>query len=258
MWWKYSIKIPDWAVEKYALTSNLVSFDHIGQLHKFQEGKEFKIAPNIRDDVFNNGPFAKMRVAPAKRVLSRATTAGLRILVTEYGYSTDMLTTAIFCEYAGLYFDLFGSRSSKFCFTKGSPEKFEEYSKIIREFLDVIRGMVYDVAHGGDEKPVRNGLVMSTHSMGDMIDLFLDELKFPFLLGSRFTTDALENHISQIRRRYKCPTGKQTQQAMKCLMVVTHMKLPSNTNYPEDSSWLQELSLQRAHEEQQDPEAVKV
>ena len=120
----------------------------------------------------------------------------------------------------------------------------------VQEFLEGFAKFISDIkvkTPRGDlqNQDFQKGIKMSTASMNDAINFFVRGQILTFILGSRFTSDALENFFSQVRRKNISPTPLEFQRAIKCLIIVSYLKPSSYSCYEEDdekSFFLSELA----------------
>ena len=79
----------------------------------------------------------------------------------------------------------------------------------------------------------------------DMLtNFYLKEKGFKFLLGGRFSTDAIENFFSCVRYKNKAPTPLEWRRNIKALVFVQFLRPNKNGSYQEDdreANWLAAL-----------------
>ena len=97
--------IDDKYVQKFNLKTNEVRFSTIQKVVDLQKDMELKIAPHLKPHMVdrNMSSFSKMRVTPARAVLSRNTANAIRFCVKHYPsqFTDEDLTTAVFIEHIG-------------------------------------------------------------------------------------------------------------------------------------------------------------
>ena len=95
-------------VEEFDLTTDEVRLFTIKKVVDLQENMELKIAPHLKPNMVNPNMsgFEKMRVNPARSVLSRETANAIRFCVQHYPEKFDCedLTTAVFIGKRFLHF----------------------------------------------------------------------------------------------------------------------------------------------------------
>ena len=230
--------------ETHGLVSRVISIDHIKALYDFQLARHLKYAPRVREKCFPKGSFEKMDVGPAIALLSRETAAALRILVRDHGFPPEFLTTALFCELVGRWYDIMSSRSSSYCFSLANEDKYDEVIQYLQDFVELFSQLTFATKSGEQQKPFQAGVKLSTKSMIDMCDYYLRVNSFHFLLGGRFTSDAIENFFSQVRRRNRAPTPMEFMRAFRALLILHHMKPAKHGSYMHDDTsnkWLTTL-----------------
>ena len=102
-----------------------------------------RIASHLDEDVLEPGQFRKMNVGLAMKLVSRATGAAIRVLVDKYGRPKSYLTTAIFCEQVGEWFDIMSSRTSSFCFHQNAPETNARRVDFLKNFMKFYSNMAF-------------------------------------------------------------------------------------------------------------------
>ena len=227
------------------LVSNLVKWEHIKELHDFQEMKGLKIQPGLNDSCFPGGNFDKMKVYPAFHALSRATADALELSVNEFDKPKEWLTTAYFVRQMGRWFELMTSRDSNSCFSLNDMDKYAAHIDWLEWFRDEFFLKLTNTGeYGNQEKPYHKGVWLSTTSMIQHCHYYLIVKGFKYLLGGRFSSDCLENYFSQVRRRHRSPTCLYFRYCFKALLVLHHMKFVKKGSYGEDKgceNWMTEL-----------------
>ena len=90
-------------VKEYNLPGSKVKWEHFQKVVDFDEQYQLGIAKHLkREFVYQLGTFMKMKVPPAKKVLSRATSVSIKMLHKRYPeqYPEEYLVTAFFCDIA--------------------------------------------------------------------------------------------------------------------------------------------------------------
>ena len=99
--------IADKYVEKYDLATNEVRLSTIKKVSDLQKNCELKIAPHLKPHMLSPkmSSFERMRVNPARALLSRDTANAIRFCVEHYPYqfTKEDLTTAVFIEKIGKF-----------------------------------------------------------------------------------------------------------------------------------------------------------
>ena len=260
-WSSYRFILSPRVVEKEKLVSPIVDLDHVRQLFNFQKDKELKYNPGLDVDCFPSPTdnLLKMKVGPAKRLCSKATADGLRMLVKNHGYPPSFNTTAYFLEMLGTWVDMMLSRSRSQSFSLKNEDKFKEMIEFFEEFNRLFDELRFECKSGNVHKPIQKCVWLSSTSMVAAAKYFLYERKWDFLLGGRFTSDAIENFFSQVRRKNPNPTPMEFQWRFRALLLLQHMKSSKYQSYQEDDTdckWLTELKdikeLQLLKEEEED------
>eukprot|EP00094_Tigriopus_californicus_P013187 TCALIF_12753-PA protein Name:"Similar to T Transposable element P transposase (Drosophila melanogaster)" AED:0.31 eAED:0.41 QI:0/0/0/1/1/1/2/0/327 len=227
-------------VADQALETDMVQVSVFLKLIEFQEARELKIAPRLRNLLSQCNPVSKMKVGPAIHLLSRETGNAIRFLVAHYDWPKSYLTTAFFVEECGKWFDLMTTRTSSRCFSSFVPEKRKEAVQSLTAFVSMICTMrcgqyskpeVISLEKSKPKrrktessalKPYQKGISLSTKSMIELQSYYLDQKDFKFFLCGRFLQDALENVFSSMRRRNSVPTPTEARNALR-IVSTTHL-----------------------------------
>ena len=261
MLFKHSFILSPETVQKYGLPSDIVSLQPIMELAKWQATRFFKIAPHLDDSCFVEGNFSKMKVKPAQSLLSRETASAIRTLVYYHGKPKWWLTTAWFCDNAGQWSDIMSARHSKWAFSLKKEDKYLEIKQFLADFMEDVRTMKV----GDSFKPIQTGIMLTNTSMVEMSEFYLREKNHETLLGSVFSTDALENTNMQIRDKNKAPTALEVLYIIRTLVASNFTKTKFNGNCEDEQSrWLTTLEeirnlkkLETTEEEQEDIDFVE-
>jgi hypothetical protein len=232
-----SIQLSPYFVEKYKLPSNLVKIEHIKTFCVEEETVDLKFAPKLSVDLLNTGHFNKMKVSHALNVLNWDVSCGMR-LAAESTEDKSSLTTAFFIDMVSKWFKLISSRTTTLALSKFNLRVYQETLLFLDEFITLFSSLQVAPDKNGKAlwKPIQTGVILTTKSILDLQNLFLNEKKYSFLLTSRFSQDCLENVFSQIRSRHPVPTAIQFKQDLKLLSVFQYLDMPfnNNTNYEYD------------------------
>lgn len=163
-----SIKLSSDLQEKYKLTSDLVEQQHLENLLQFQEEKELKLAPKLRDYILNPKGFEKMKVGVATSLFNADTVHALQFLAVEHSCA-EYNTTAWFINMVSQWWIIMTSRHP---FT--GINSCNNTIKFLKEFLEIIR----NVKIGKMWKPVQTGMIMSTTSVIQLSTYLIIEKDF--------------------------------------------------------------------------------
>ena len=148
-----------------------VRFDAIKRLIDFEEDHQWKIAPHLKKDHIELGNYGKMKVGPAKTVLSRQTGAAIRFAVKHCpaekygrgGFTKEDLTTAFFCEVVDKYFTIMDNHKLSMALSLKYPEKYHEAVEFLGWFMNFYASMKLtkdQVNHAA--KPSQKAVLLST------------------------------------------------------------------------------------------------
>ena len=216
--------------KKYNLKSNEIKLQHFETLIQKQKGLTFPLAHKLNEDhISNKNKFAKMRVNRATNFFSSSVSAGMKLLGEESELA-DMKTTAWFVQKISRWFTLMTSRSRFVALSKTRQDKFEEAKKELNEVMEIFQ----TIEIGDKWKPVQTAIIMSTMTILDLATYYLDDLKIPYLLTSRFTQDCQENIFSLVRKKHPTPNSLQFKQDIKLISISQFLKRVLNGNYDFD------------------------
>lgn len=86
----------------------------------------------------------------------------------------------------------------------------------------------------GAWKPVQSGVLLSTFSVLELQNRFLNILNFKFLLTARLTQDCLENLFSCVRSKNAVPTALEFKNTLHLLTVSQYLKGATSGSYDLD------------------------
>ncbi|KAE9533685.1 hypothetical protein AGLY_009034 [Aphis glycines] len=99
-----------------------------------------------------------------------------------------------------------------------------------------------EVGHKISRKPSQSDSILSTTSILDLQNIYLNEKGFHFLLTSKFTQDCLENLFSVLRAKYIIPDALKFKNDLKLLSVSQYLKDVSRDNSSPNTT-LKEVQL---------------
>lgn len=189
------IYIPDEVRNRYNLPTNLICASHINDLISHQKDLHFSLAHKLTEEDLLPDNFKKMKVQTSTNVISHDVASGLKFISDELG-KTEYLTTAWFIDLIDKWFNYMSSRHPTSALSKHNKDS---YNSIIT-FLDEVISIFSQMSVGEKRmwKPAQTGLIISTTSILNLQDYFLNEKKFSSFLTSRFTQDCLENLFSAL------------------------------------------------------------
>lgn len=169
-----------------------------------------------------------MNVGYALRYFSPKTASALTTAVAAEKLPEAALTTAHFINEMHDYFSLMTSQQRKNSITLRNCDK-----KYI--FLNVIIDLFQNTIFGKGWKPLNYALVLSSLSFMDVSE-FLMKNEYDFVLGHRFTQDATENVIGQVRNRFgKMPSAYEALIGLRLISVSQFLSDIKRSNYMSDT-----------------------
>ena len=188
-----TFKIHDEYVEIFGLSTNEVRLSTIQKICELQKDMELKIAPHLKPSMVNKkmSSFERMRVKPARAVLSRKTANAIRFCVDHYPlhFNQDDITTAVFIEQIGDWYETMNNGKFELAFSKYKPEVYAECVTWLENFMYFFSSTkMHSSQHEDALKPTQKGVLMTTKST---VTLQKDLLNtgFKYVLSSRFSND---------------------------------------------------------------------
>ena len=191
-------KIDDRFVKEFKLSTNEVRLSTIEKVVNLQSNMELKIAPHLKPSMINPkmSGFDRMRVNPARSVLSQETANAIRFCTEHYdNFNHEDLTTALFIEHIGDWFEIMNNRKISFAFSKHKPEEYDKHLDWLIHFMDFFSTTkMHKSQKDNSLKPTQKGVLLTTMSiLMVQKDLLLPENGFDFVLSARFSNDCIEN-----------------------------------------------------------------
>ncbi len=229
---KQTVTLPQNIVDKYKLPSNIVSVEPICALLEAEKNAVFILAPKLSDKMLHPGQFDKMSVALAEKLFSNQITAAIKLKVNNKTFPETYATTAWLFDNIRRWFDLMTSRTPKLAISKLNEDVYKETIQFLQNFQDIFK-----TASFGDKwKPIQTAVLLSTQSVLDIQEDFLNRSFHTFLLTSRLTQCCLESLFSCIRKRMPTPTPLQFKYNLRIVALGQYLKAAKNSNYDEDNS----------------------
>lgn len=214
------LHLSDEFVTKLELPSNKVKLKYILDLAAFDEKRQLKVAPHIKpkDVVIQN--YSKMKVAPAKRLLSKRTAVALEFMVEHHGWPEEALATANFCHFIGHWIDIMSCKTEVLAFSLHDEVKYNEQIEFMKGFQKFITG-IYTSKRQKMYKPWAKGALMATESMIWLSNYLLKEVdhKFNYLMGGHLLGDPIEWLHAMIRAIQKAPTCLNYSRYLKAVSI---------------------------------------
>ncbi|KAF2891607.1 hypothetical protein ILUMI_14566 [Ignelater luminosus] len=88
---------------------------------------------------------------------------------------------------------------------------------------------IEDFEEKGYWKPIQTGIILSTQTILDLQDYFLNKRNYKFLYTSRLSQDCLENMFGQIRSKQDIPDALQFRILLKNLCIVQYLEVNNTT-----------------------------
>ncbi|XP_034250664.1 uncharacterized protein LOC117651054 [Thrips palmi] len=153
-----TIELPSDVVKEAGLTSPIVDYKHIEDLHEYERDNELKVAfRRLREDnIHTKKHFKKMNVGTAKAVLCHRTGVGLKVLSEEKD-DPSYNTTAWFILLLNTFFTLATARHKGLAISKENMGAFEKAVAIIKQVSYIFANMKVG---NGDWKPVQRGVMV--------------------------------------------------------------------------------------------------
>ncbi|KAJ1526526.1 hypothetical protein ONE63_008114 [Megalurothrips usitatus] len=245
------ITLPEDIVEEEGLPSAIVNYNHIDDLFQHEGGNELKVAFRLRDyNIHCNKQFKKMNVGTTKAVLCHRTGVGLKLLAEEMNDPTYE-TTGWFIILLNTFFELVLCRHRGLAVSKFNEDVYLKTVQLVSGVADIFHRM--KVGQDGDYKPAQRGMRVLCKSLLGLIEYFLGERKYAYLILGRFTSDCIENLFSCVRLSQPIPNAAMFLQCLKDITLAQFSEAVKGSSYdyegnePLPVDFLQE-ARQRAHD----------
>ena len=173
-----------------------VKMQYFHDILTVQIQNDILLAPKLTLTHLNPDQHKKMNVRLAFQLLHHDTAAALTALI-KLGYiSEEATTTAWFCKLIAEWFGIISSRNKKQSLTKHWVMDYGKKLHLLHQTIDTFATM----SVGKRWMPFQSGLIMTTLSYLAVSDE-LFSVGFGYVLGGRFSQDAVENLFSLIRSR---------------------------------------------------------
>ncbi|KAJ8956758.1 hypothetical protein NQ314_006632 [Rhamnusium bicolor] len=225
------IIIPKDIQVQFSLPSNRVDISHINDLIEFQRSFQCKLAPKLNEADLNPSHYEKMRVSNASHVLSSEVSSALKFMAQELK-RPEYLTTAWFVEVVCKWFELMTSRHPIMALSRINEDIYKKTLDFLKTFIDIFKRAKI----GARElwKPVQKRVIITTQSILDIQQIFLEDKGYTFLLTSRFTQDCLENFFCVIRSKQVIPNAVQFKNNLKSICISQYLKSVNTGSYDVD------------------------
>ena len=219
-------------VDQYKLKTPYICLSVIEAVIDFQEGKELKIAPNLKREYINlKNSFVKMDVAPAKHVLSRETARAIRFVAKKKNMPPHFETAAVFCDVYGEFIDIATSRTSSISFNSYNLHERIAFLENFKRFFGSLQ-----LCGAQDEGfwPVQRGTLLTCTSLINLSKRLIQNEEFVFFMGARVISDIVENLHSIMRNHCSNPTVTQYTRHSKIVSLTQYMKPIGKGSYEID------------------------
>ena len=220
-------------VKRKNLVSDEVKWSHIVQMYEFDRRNKLKIACHIKRRYLKIGHFNKMKVAPARAVLSKRTGKCLRWFHEHYPkeFGPEVLVTAEFCEQVGGWNDIINNSKIKMAFHASRPEKNAESVAFLNQFQDFYTKIKLHPKQKKTElKPTQKGVILTNASIKWLKEELLEKEGYKYFLTSKCSNDYIEGFHGDQRSIQKNPTAKQFLDGARLISVSDYMGDVENPN----------------------------
>lgn len=226
------IQLPADIVAAEGLTSSIVDYGHVDDLYKHEEKFELKVAFRLRpENIHCKKQYNTMKVGTSKAVVCHRTAVGLEMLAQETK-NLSYRTTAWFFFLLNTFFELVTGRDKTMAVSKNNMEVYGKAIALIQKVQYVFLNIT--IGSKKDWKPCQRGIRVLCSTLLKLLEYFLDERGYPFLLLGRFTQDCIENLFSLIRLRQPIPHAVTFFHCLKVITIAQYSIAVKNSNYDYD------------------------
>ena len=254
---KYQLRIAEHFVKKWGLESDIVDFDVIKRLIKFQDQHELKIAPHLNADMLEVGSYAAMNVGTAVKLSSEQTAAAVEVMVDkqEGGFTKKDLATAKFCSMVGRWYAYMSGRQPSNAFLKNNPAKNAEIIEFLKEFMEFFATMKI-TPRQKEMWLLQRTVLLATASVISVKERLIDQDDIDMFMPARTLGDSIENVHTQVRKIDAYPTAVKYLKIVKSIFITQLLKttggsydFDDSTEYLTDFENLKQLEQEKNEEE---------
>ena len=223
-------------VKEFKLPGSKVKWEHIQKVFEYDQEYQLGIARHLkREYLYDLTSYMKMKVPPARHVLSRATSTAIRWYHKHYPhiFGEEYLVTAHFCALVGEWNDTINNRQKSMAIYANNAN---HRKGVIRNFMNVYVRMKLHSRQKRKLKDSQKSVILASFSMFWLADKLLIELKFHFFLTAKGNTDVVEHHHSDARSFHTSPTPLDYKRDCKIMSVTHYTGHVKHSNYDIDES----------------------
>lgn len=207
-----------------------VKMQYLVQIVNHQEFSDLRLAHKLKQKHIRPDRHQKMNVGLACQLLSEDTAAAVQTFASLGVLPPDAMATAVFLRLISNWFSIVSSRRKREGLVRGWRNDFSKKKSLVLEVNNVMKTL----RAGKKWLPFQSGTIASSMSLF-AIEEELKNLGFKFVLGGRFSQDALENVFSLIRSRSDCyPTAKKFRANLRNICISQYLSVISSGSYPND------------------------
>ena len=226
-------------VKEFKLPGSKAKWEHIQKVFDYDQEYQLGIARHLkREYLYDLTSYMKMKVPPARHVLSRATGTAIRWYHKHYPHIFDeeYLVTAHFCALVGEWNDTINNRQKSMAMYANNDKVTNHRKGVIRNFMNVYVRMKLHQTQKKKLKDSQKSVILASFSMFWLADKLLIELKFHFFLTAKGNTDVVEHHHSDARSFHTSPTPLDYKRDAKIMSVTHYSGHVKHSNYDIDES----------------------
>ena len=240
------IRLSEEEVRDFKLDSDLVEFQAVRDLVKFQENLEMKPAPKLSEAVLEKAQqrYGKMDVGTTMKIFDRDTSAGIHFMMSNGTYPQRYATTAHWFEQVAYWYQIVSNRGLGLAFSHKYPEQTKSQIDFLQKFsVYLSKTIISDaqkkaVSEGRTPalEAVQKSILMSTVTLIEIQDKILQDPEVEYFAAGRALGDPVESHNGHLRMYQKDPTPTQVKRFTKIISNSQFLTRIMGSNVDQDDS----------------------
>lgn len=194
---------------KNDLPSSCIRAEYFNQVAESQNNIQILLSSKSEDEDFNSA-----------NTSSR--------LISDIEEKREFDTTAWFVNKISNWFTIMTSGHPSKALNKVNMDEYIEVIENLKEIIEIFETMQAGETNGWE--PIKTGVIISTLSILQLSEYFLQDKQVSYLLTGKFTENCVENLFSVIRSKHSVPNRQQFKQHLRQICISQYMKYINNHN----------------------------
>lgn len=239
------VKIPSEIVNIKNLSSNVALFSDVMKIHNIQKDMMYQSARKLTKEVVAPDQYQKMRVKNSTRLFHSDVFSSIEFLFdNDEGDVEKFLDQSIdeFCDDLKLNATAFFLKTmdkwGNFMKNRSKPIMLQDKKQVENalEFLKELHRFFTNIRFDSGNLPCLTGAKLVTKAISDLI-IFYQKCGLQKFYPGWFTSDAVENLFSCVRRIRPLPSCKEFSQQIRCETVKRFSEITAKSSYDHDDSF---------------------